>query len=84
MLLRSESSGVYLPPDGSVGLAGWWRLKDPLLLLGRQRRVQRDDFDVPRVVSQVVDVPLDALAGLVDFLKDEAEKVKMGRQVKGG
>lgn len=72
-------------PMAPLGLRGGGGSKiDPLLLLGRQRRVQRDDFDVPRVVSQVVDVPLDALAGLVDFLKDEAEKVKMGRQVKGG
>lgn len=71
-------------PIAPLGLCGWGRLKDPLLLLGQQRRVQRDDFDVPHIVSQVVDFPLDALAGLVDFLKDEAEPLKKGRQVMEG
>lgn len=64
---------LYLPSDGAIGFIwrGW--LKDPLLLLRGQRRVQRDDFDVADVGPQVVDLPLDPLAGFINFLNDGAK-----------
>ena len=59
----------HLPPDGSAGLPGRGGLEDPLLLLGGQRGVQGDDLDVARVRAQLLHLPLDPLAGLVDFLE---------------
>lgn len=67
MLKRS-----YLPSDCTIRFIRRGRLEDPLLLLRRQRRVQRDDFDIADFGPQVVDLPLDSLAGLVDFLQDGA------------
>lgn len=60
---------VYLPADGSAGLARWGRLEDPLLLLGRERGVQRDDFDVSHLRAQVINFSFDAFASFVNFLK---------------
>lgn len=51
---------------------GW--LEDPLVLLWRQR----DDSDVAIVGPQVVDLPLDSLAGFVDFLKDGCVTINPG------
>lgn len=59
----------YLPSDGTIWFIGWGWLKDPLLLLWRQRGVQWDDFDVTDFRPQVFDLPLDPLAGFVNFLK---------------
>lgn len=61
---------LYLPSNGTIWFIGWGRLEDPLLLLWRQRGVQRDDFDIANIRPQVVDLPLDSFAGFVNFLKD--------------
>lgn len=61
---------LYLPSNGTIWFIGWGWLKDPLLLLWRQCGVQRDDFDITNIRPQVVDLPLDSLAGFVNFLKD--------------
>lgn len=63
------TSHLYLPSDGTIWFIGWGWLEDPLLLLRRQRGVQWDDFDVTDFGPQVVDLPLDSLAGFIDFLK---------------
>lgn len=60
----------YLPSDGTVWFIGRGWLKDPLLLLRRQRGVEWDDFHVTDFGTQVIDLPLDPLTGFVDFLKD--------------
>ena len=59
---------THLSSDGPAGLAGRRRLEDALLLLRRQRGVERDDLDVAHVAAQVVHLALDALAGLVNLL----------------
>lgn len=60
---------VYLPADGAAWFA-WWRwLKDPLLLLWRQRGVERDDFDVTNLRPEIVNLSFDPFAGFVDFLE---------------
>lgn len=60
---------LYLPSDGTAWFIGWGRLEDPLLLLWRQRGVQWDDLHIAHFWPQVVDLPLDPLAGFVNFLK---------------
>lgn len=62
----------YLPSEGAVRFIGWGWLKDPLLLLGRQRGVQWDDLHIADLGPQLIDLPLDALAGFINFLKDES------------
>lgn len=77
---------LYLPSDGTTWFIGWGWLKDPLLLLWRQRGVQRDDLDIADIGAQVVDLPLDPLAGFVNFLKDASVTINPGCHlcVKGG
>ncbi len=57
-----------LPPDPAVGLVGRRRLEDPLLQVGRERRVERDALDLAGVRAEVVHLALDALARLLDLL----------------
>ena len=59
----------YLSSYSTAGLPGRRRLKDPLLLLRGQGGVQGDDLDVPHLGPQVVHLPLDPLARLVDLLE---------------
>lgn len=63
---------LYLPSNGTIWFIGWGWLKDPLLLLWRQCRVQRDDFHITNFRPHVVDLPLDSFAGFINFLKDES------------
>lgn len=69
---------LYLPSNGTTWFIGWGWFKDPLLLLWGQRRVQWDDFDVTDIRPQVVDLPLDSLAGFVNFLKDGGTTINLG------
>lgn len=69
---------LYLPSDGTTWFIGWGWLKDPLLLLWRQRGVQWDDLDVADFRPQVFDLPLDALAGFVNFLKEASATINPG------
>lgn len=69
---------LYLPSDGATWFIGWGWLKDPLLLLWRQRGVKRDDLDITDFRPQVVDLPLDSLAGFINFLKDGSATINPG------
>lgn len=61
---------MYLSSYCAIGLPWRRRLKDPLLLLWGQRGIQWNDFYVANFRSKVIDLTLDPLAGLIDFLQE--------------
>ena len=58
----------HLPSNGSIWLVWRWGLKNPLLEVRRQCRVQWDALEISYFRSQVLHLTLDAFASLFNFL----------------